>query len=117
MDITVHIRFCQVIWLQLTSTSPVQCIKLHTSLVYKWVLLSMMGCAAFSIPVFFQDKSWEGRTLLKTFSLGCRIEILNSECESESPTGLQKIQMPRLYLRLSKLLIGNLKVGNRDIYI
>lgn len=56
-----------------------------------------------------------GKKTLKMFSLGCDIEILNSECESESPTGCQKIQMPRLHPRLSKLLIESLKVGNRDI--
>lgn len=115
MDVTVYRRFCQVIWLQFTSTSLIQCIKLCTSLVLNGYYCPRWAVLLFPYQLFFQGKQWEGRSLLKTFSLGCHIEILNSKCASESPTGLQNIQTPRLHPRLSKLLIENLEVGDRDI--
>lgn len=67
IDVTVYRRFCQVIWLQFTSSSLVQCIKLCTSLVYKWVLLSKMGCAAFSIPAIFPGKVVGGKKTFENF--------------------------------------------------
>lgn len=64
MDVTVYRRFWQVMWPQFTSTSLVQCIKLCASLVHKWVLLSKMGCAAFSI---FPGKVVGGKKTFENF--------------------------------------------------